>query len=51
MDIALLHPAHGLRPAVHAAADRLRAAGHQVRVPDLCGGQTARTAGEGPETG
>ncbi|WP_063732576.1 dienelactone hydrolase family protein [Streptomyces sp. RTd22] len=38
---------YGLRPAVHAAADRLRAAGHEVHVPDLYEGRTADTAEEG----
>jgi dienelactone hydrolase len=33
--ILLLHSVYGLRPAVLAAADRLRAAGHQVTTPDL----------------
>jgi len=45
--ILLLHSMYGLRPAVHAAADRLRAAGHEVHVPDLYGGRTADTAEEG----
>ncbi|MEV0846815.1 dienelactone hydrolase family protein [Streptomyces sp. NPDC049954] len=49
MDILLLHSAYGLRPAVHSAADRLRAAGHQVHVPDLYGGQTADTLERGLE--
>lgn len=40
-DIVLFHSAVGLRPAVHAAADRLRAAGHRVEVPDLYDGRTA----------
>lgn len=47
MDIMLFHSVYGLRPAVHAAAERLRAAGHQVHVPDLFGGQTAETMEEG----
>lgn len=33
-DILLLHSALGLRPGVHAFADRLRALGHEVVVPD-----------------
>ncbi|MDI3389731.1 dienelactone hydrolase family protein [Streptomyces sp. B-S-A8] len=47
MDIMLFHSAQGLRPAVHAAADRLRAAGHEVHVPDLYDGRTADTVEEG----
>ncbi|MEU6880737.1 dienelactone hydrolase family protein [Streptomyces sp. NPDC046712] len=47
MDIMLFHSTYGLRPAVEAAAERLRAAGHEVRVPDLFGGQTAETVEEG----
>ncbi|MEV6103823.1 dienelactone hydrolase family protein [Streptomyces sp. NPDC051940] len=46
MAIVLFHSAYGLRPAVHAAADRLRAAGHEVAVPDLHDGRTAETAEE-----
>ncbi|PWI43439.1 dienelactone hydrolase family protein [Streptomyces sp. ICBB 8177] len=42
--ILLLHSWYGLRPAVHAAADRLRAAGHEVVVPDLYEGRTAQDA-------
>lgn len=45
--ILLLHSMYGLRPAVHAAADRLRAAGHEVHVPDLFEGRTADGAEEG----
>ncbi|MDT0544318.1 MULTISPECIES: dienelactone hydrolase family protein [Streptomyces] len=45
--ILLLHSMYGLRPAVHAAADRLRAAGHEVHVPDLFEGRTAESAEEG----
>ncbi|MEV4945819.1 dienelactone hydrolase family protein [Streptomyces sp. NPDC053755] len=49
MDIMLFHSAYGLRPAVEAAAERLRAAGHQVRVPDLFEGQTADSVEAGTE--
>ena len=49
MDIILFHSVHGLRPAVHAWAERLRAAGHQVQVPDLFEGRTPDTVEEGRE--
>ncbi|MEV0428817.1 dienelactone hydrolase family protein [Micromonospora sp. NPDC050495] len=45
--ILLLHSVYGLRPAVSAAADRLRAAGHQVTTPDLYGLPAADTVEEG----
>ncbi|MFB7471068.1 dienelactone hydrolase family protein [Kitasatospora sp. NPDC056184] len=45
--ILLLHSAYGLRPAVHAAADRLRAAGHTVHTPDLYEGRTFDDVEEG----
>lgn len=45
--IVLFHSTYGLRPAVTAAADRLRAAGHEVVVPDLFDGRTAQTIEEG----
>ncbi|RLV08304.1 dienelactone hydrolase [Streptomyces griseocarneus] len=45
--IVLFHSAFGLRPAVHAAADRLRAAGYEVHTPDLFDGRTADTVEEG----
>ena len=45
--VVLFHSAYGLRPAVHAAADRLRAAGHEVHVPDLYDGRTATDIEEG----
>lgn len=45
--IVLFHSAYGLRPAVHEAADRLRAAGHEVCVPDLYDGRTAEDIEEG----
>ncbi|GAA0489865.1 dienelactone hydrolase family protein [Streptomyces stramineus] len=45
--IVLFHSAYGLRPAVHAAAERLRAAGHEVHVPDLYDGRTTDTVEEG----
>lgn len=38
MKVLLLHSVLGARPAVHRAADRLRAAGHDVVVPDLFDG-------------
>lgn len=47
MNIMLFHSTYGLRPAVHASADRLRAAGHEVRVPDLFEGHTFGTVEEG----
>ncbi|MEU9705870.1 dienelactone hydrolase family protein [Streptomyces sp. NPDC047981] len=47
MDIMLFHSTYGPRPAVEAAAERLRAAGHQVHVPDLFEGRTADTVEEG----
>lgn len=47
MTIVLFHSMYGLRPAVHAAADRLRATGHEVRVPDLYDGRSTDDAGEG----
>jgi dienelactone hydrolase len=40
MDIMLFHSTYGLRPAVHSAADRLRADGHRVWTPDLFDGRT-----------
>ncbi|MGP4113140.1 dienelactone hydrolase family protein [Streptomyces sp. 4N509B] len=46
-DLILFHSMYGLRPAVHEAAERLRAAGHRVVVPDLFDGRTARTVEEG----
>ncbi|MFU8871527.1 dienelactone hydrolase family protein [Micromonospora sp. SL4-19] len=45
--ILLLHSVYGLRPAVLAAADRLRAAGHQVTTPDLYGQPAVDTVEEG----
>ncbi|MFF4649029.1 dienelactone hydrolase family protein [Streptomyces sp. NPDC001380] len=45
--ILLLHSAYGLRPAVRTAADRLRAAGHEVHVPDLYDGRVVDTVEEG----
>ncbi|MCO8272152.1 dienelactone hydrolase family protein [Actinoplanes sp. TRM 88003] len=35
--VAIFHSAYGLRPSVHAAAGRMRAAGHTVVTPDLYG--------------
>jgi dienelactone hydrolase len=45
--IILFHSTYGLRPAVHTAADRLRAAGHEVVVPDLFDGRTADNVTDG----
>jgi dienelactone hydrolase len=45
--VVLFHSVYGLRPAVRAAADRLRAAGHQVSTPDLYGVPPADTVEEG----
>ena len=47
MDIMLFHSTYGLRPAVRDAADRLRAAGHEVWTPDLFEGRTFETVEEG----
>lgn len=38
-ELVLFHSALGRRPAVHAFADRLRAAGHTVHTPDLFDGE------------
>ncbi|MFD7920377.1 dienelactone hydrolase family protein [Streptomyces sp. NPDC059740] len=45
--VILFHSMYGLRPAVHAAADRMRGAGHEVIVPDLFDGRTAENAEDG----
>ncbi|WP_329370452.1 dienelactone hydrolase family protein [Streptomyces sp. NBC_00669] len=45
--IVLLHSTYGLRPAVHSAAERLRAAGHEVYVPDLFDGRVADSVEDG----
>ncbi|MEU1043128.1 dienelactone hydrolase family protein [Streptomyces sp. NPDC005551] len=47
MNIMLFHSAYGPRPAVRAAAERLRAAGHEVWTPDLFEGRTFETVEEG----
>ncbi|WP_128377694.1 dienelactone hydrolase family protein [Streptomyces cavernae] len=47
MNIMLFHSTYGLRPAVRAAADRLRGAGHEVWTPDLYEGRTFGTVEEG----
>ena len=46
-DVVLFHSVYGLRPAVLAAADLLRAAGHEVATPDLYGGPVASSIEEG----
>ncbi|MDJ1135315.1 dienelactone hydrolase family protein [Streptomyces iconiensis] len=45
--IILFHSVYGLTPDVHAAAGRLRAAGHEVHTPDLFDGRTPATVEEG----
>ncbi|WBB68196.1 dienelactone hydrolase family protein [Micromonospora sp. WMMD812] len=45
--IVLFHSVYGLRPAVLAAADRLRAAEHEVVAPDLYGVPAADTVEDG----
>jgi dienelactone hydrolase len=45
--IVLFHSILGLRPAEQAAADRLRAAGHTVLLPDLFEGRTTESVEEG----
>ena len=47
MTIVLFHSVYGLRPAVRAAAERLRETGHEVYVPDLYDGRTFETVEEG----
>ena len=47
--VVLFHSVLGLRPAVRKAADRLRAAGHEVHTPDLFDGRTAGTVEEAAE--
>jgi dienelactone hydrolase len=46
-DVMLFHSVYGLRPAVSAAAERLRDAGHRVVTPDLFDGRTADSVEEG----
>jgi dienelactone hydrolase len=46
-DVLLFHHARGLTPGVYAFADRLRAAGHQVAVPDLFDGRTFASLDDG----
>ena len=45
--VALFHSVYGLLPSVHAAADELAAAGHDLLVPDLYAGQVAHSLDEG----
>ncbi|MGC1215112.1 MAG: dienelactone hydrolase family protein, partial [Micromonospora sp.] len=45
--ILLFHSVYGLRPAVSAAADRLRADRHEVVTPDLYGLPAVETVEEG----
>lgn len=45
----MFHSVYGLRPAVHQAAERLRAAGHEVVTPDLFEGRTFEAVEDGME--
>jgi dienelactone hydrolase len=45
--VMLFHSVYGRRPAVLAAASRLRAAGHTVTAPDLYAGRLAATVDDG----
>ncbi|MGW4644454.1 dienelactone hydrolase family protein [Sphaerisporangium sp. NPDC004334] len=45
--IALFHSVYGLRDVERAAADRFRAAGHEVVTPDLYAGESATTIDQG----
>ena len=47
VDVLLFHHAQGLTDGVEAFADRLRAAGHRVTVPDLYDGRTFPTVDAG----
>jgi dienelactone hydrolase len=46
-DVLLFHHAQGLTDGIQAFADDLRAAGHEVTVPDLYDGRTFATIDEG----
>lgn len=46
-EVLLFHHAQGLTDGVRAFADDLRAAGHEVTVPDLYGGRVFATLDEG----
>ncbi len=45
--VVLFHSALGLRPGVVSAADRLRASGHEVYVPDYYDGETFEEMDDG----
>jgi dienelactone hydrolase len=46
-EVLLFHHAQGLTPGVRAFADKLRAAGHTVHMPDLFDGRTFGSIDEG----
>jgi dienelactone hydrolase len=46
-EVVLFHHVQGVTDGVRALADRLRAGGHTVHVPDLYGGQVASTLEDG----
>jgi dienelactone hydrolase len=45
--VVIFHSSRGLRPAERAAADRMRAAGHEVVTPDLFEGRATESVEEG----
>ena len=46
-DLALLDSRYGLRPAIHVAAERIRAFGIRVPTPERCRGRASGAEGGG----
>jgi hypothetical protein len=46
-DLALLDSRYGLQPAIHVAAERIRAFGIRVPTPDRCRGRASGSEGDG----